>query len=461
MYLRIIYYTRRVKTLKYDHNDSDMTGGGGANGNTNSGPHYYPDRVLHSLGLYRQSRDLFPNLQQLHFRPQSLYELMNLPFLMGSALTLFEVIIDNDYKSDNRAPFYDVSFDDAIEDPLWFLLDLEPQLNTLRVLPMPDVDASMRNTYWLPLKRLIAQSTLLVKVAIIPSPEVMDALSTLPNLLDLEIHVRTLRDPLVGATNSPSDIPTSSFTPFPVLRSLRAEASTLSSLVSVLTGAHCFARADIFIKCEECPKLDEFESFLRIGLHPEISSDLRVFELLSVLGDTVPDETAYAMTLETIRPLFRCTNLHTFTHSTGCPITLEDSDLRTIASSWPKLSSLDLGSTVSEWIGFTTRLTLLGLGYLSHCPMLETLKVIFSVEEDYLERILPHGPSATTCPLTVIVVGPSAIREGLAVATASFLALHFPDLNTIEHDSTSSSRWKEVEMGMHTVRHWAKLLVRD
>ncbi|KAF8518344.1 hypothetical protein BU17DRAFT_90917 [Hysterangium stoloniferum] len=448
--LRVTSYTRRVKVLKWRSTTTTPTSG--ASEAESAKIQYYPGSILHSIGMYRHSEALFPNLQRLTYSPRSFHELLGLPLVMGSALTSFDLKIEDTFDL-SLAPFDQASYQEAVDNPLWFLLDLEPQLEILRVIPVPP-NATLHNSYRVPLLSLISRNILLVNVAIVPSPELLEVLGTLPNLHSLELHVRTWHGEPISSVH-----PTKPHVPFSALITLTVHAASLSTITSLLTGHNCFARTAITIKCVECPTAQDFHSFIKIILHPEISTDLQAFRLSSS-GSSMQWEGDFPFltTLEMFHPLLRCANLQVFVHDTGVPMHLEDADLQIIASSWPKITALDLGSRVL-FPEFSRRLTLRGIAHLSVCTMLETLKLVLIITEDPTELLLTHE-SSTRCPLTYMVVGSSPISEGFTVVMACFLTYNFPDLNRIdfERGEPYESRWSEIEHGLKGVRKLVDIL---
>jgi len=339
--------------------------------------------------------------------------------------------------------------DDILVTFLWALCSMQMPLRKLGIQLRKQLGPLLPRIHG-PSHALITQSRLLTDVYIGPTHALMHALGALPCLKSLTLYMN-LDHQDFGDTQEWTSPPSN--TVFPVLESLGVEVNTLPQLTRFLGETRCIARRRIDVRTEEDFTSTELAAFLEVGVHP--SHELVVFKLTAMSDEDVPDYND-RITFDALRPLIALPHIETFHVDGGRPLDLGDKDLRTLASAWPKIVSLDFG----VWFGlyqheFIPRITLRGLAYLAACPKLQSVTLIVEVREpeDVPPTSLDPGETSPSV-LTQLDVGASFIGPEYTSVVKEFLKKRFPKLRDLSWETTDenftgfdqdvSGRWHEI-----------------
>ncbi|EIW86146.1 hypothetical protein CONPUDRAFT_140837 [Coniophora puteana RWD-64-598 SS2] len=163
---------------------------------------------------------------------------------------------------------------------------------------------------------------------------------------------------------------------FPALQSLELDLRDFAqSLFLVKRLAWCPSSLHIFtLNC--VPSLfDSEEMFSIISKHP--AADLRSLSAMSFDDSSVDLNTS--MTLDTIKPLLRFSNMRVFNWCFPCLVDLGDSDILAIAHAWPNLRRLCISSNARADTHKPRIESLFAMA--QQCPYLEHLMLSFAISE--------------------------------------------------------------------------------
>ncbi|KAF8887130.1 hypothetical protein BD779DRAFT_530230 [Infundibulicybe gibba] len=288
------------------------------------------------------------------------------------------------------------------------------------------------------------------------SEESFRIVAGLPHLLSLVLNRANSR---FGDTFSPiSGQPV-----FPVLRKLSVRANTLALCANLLRAAtNCPLEDFTFYPTEASAPLDWHDLF------SALAESCNKATLTSIrAGDTgIPDEQVEALlagTTDQLRPLLLFTNLTHVNLGTCYGFNVDDAFIREMATAWPHLRCLDIGTTeMCRPIEQQPQLTLQGLAPLARfCPDLEDLSVYIDATH-LCSNHIDLGSSPSDSQVKSLEVYRSPISQSSVPWAASFLSAIFPRLRYVDCDDqlrdgeervAYPGRWLEVTNHLAAYRH--------
>ncbi|KAH7915704.1 hypothetical protein BJ138DRAFT_1176321 [Hygrophoropsis aurantiaca] len=167
------------------------------------------------------------------------------------------------------------------------------------------------------------------------------------------------------------------------------------------------------------------------------------------------EDPAFIFDFGTISPLLSFTALRVLNLGMCLASNIDDEALREMASSWPNLEEIMLGTNHGNTIVPAPRSTHRGfLHLLERCRFLRTLEMAFDTTGVGPDQSTSHWPSKSlNTKITLLVVGNSPIQDPVAVR--AFLSTVIPSLvgifvpptkNDLEADVNRLNMWKEVSI---------------
>ncbi|KAG0698039.1 hypothetical protein DFH29DRAFT_1003185 [Suillus ampliporus] len=176
-------------------------------------------------------------------------------------------------------------------------------------------------------------------------------------------------------------------------------------------------------------------------LHNRLLCD--TLESIIIHGSTLAvNNIDYAFNLGTFTPLMQFSNLKKVDLSSFCMSLLDDDTFGSIVKSWPRLESLNLGTT--GVLKIPPKITFQGLvTLLSSCPNLRDLALIFDATKVDPPTAQKPGGGVCNTHITSFDVGWSPIGQPLPVAVA--LSEILPCLSKIEFEFESGFEFDDEE----------------
>ncbi|KIJ45833.1 hypothetical protein M422DRAFT_46422 [Sphaerobolus stellatus SS14] len=431
---------------------------------------------------------LFPSLRSIRWFSAEISELPFLhtlfnPDLTSFLLTLAHIPSRSLQVGDAVSHSFPASF---LESPLKALVERNVCLKELWV-PSPGLEVGAGSeittislSFEAPCLSLIDHSPYLTHISIIPTPSILVALSHLSSLKWLILNVRPILPTSPSHdSETPQPLPTHRF---PSLETITAHTPTLASLNSILNivqkpdGLLITPKYRISVDAHDAPTPAEITSFIDLILPPSGSPTLESFRIFSSSRTRItinPNEPNSSITLLTLTPVLLCPQLVHFEINAGFPLSLTDSNLVTLARSWPNMSNLVLGSeTESMGLGFLESergITLEGLETLAQMERLRYLTVIVRVSDISTPVTTPqfeHGEmdfssaqveEKSKCSLRVLSVGSTRMHTSWVSNVTKFLGRCFPNLEFVSSVRCVSGEegreaWRAVERGLRAER---------
>ncbi|EIW84646.1 hypothetical protein CONPUDRAFT_87244 [Coniophora puteana RWD-64-598 SS2] len=217
---------------------------------------------------------------------------------------------------------------------------------------------------------------------------------------------------------------------FPALQELSLAVQTLSDYQSVLRWLGHMPRLRTFrtkVKSSEYATRDVGELVKSLSLRAH-QDELREVLIFNPHEDTELEEgVAIPLTISSLRPLLRFSNLERVVIYTSIPFSLTDSDIETMSLSWPKLRFL----SIVGWNGWydNAKISLWGLAILlRNCPYLDTLDIVLDATI-YCQMPLSDTEPPRNTRIAHLTVDDSPIDDPVYVA--SYLANILPRLRSV------------------------------
>jgi len=399
--------------------------------------------VFRAIELSRRPLPLLPNLQRLDTLSSNGHPLWNVAPLLGPKLKHFSLQVSSFGTEDSIFERVSVLASLQVHSPFLESLEVSDPIKQLSLV----ISETICSLQYLHVLKLGATSL---------TPECINHLSTLSNLMDLEVII---------AENSVMQAPSPS-----------SRATLFPALQALVILTNLWATADAFFEAYLQPSSLERVEF-QVNESPTNGHFHRLFTMMrkccslgsltditlspqTELADYITDDVNLLSTLvldpSILHMLFSFANLEVLRIKTLTSFEKVDNTLiNNMALAWPGLKSLEIRhSPISQ---YTTSVTIHGLLPLASCSSLEQLFInIDPTSPDALPQ-LRQGQGLTSLCLVDLELGQSPIRDPYAVA--SFLSNVFPLANIDTKYSVEDEEDEDEDEDESVAKCWAQVKV--
>lgn len=231
--------------------------------------------------------------------------------------------------------------------------------------------------------------------------------------------------------------------PFPILTVLdicMQDAEHFNSLMRVISSSRL---STIDLSLDVLPKADVIhQAFRTLGAHPSKTSITSISVQTSQEEEIILSAASYSFIPAIIHPLLSLTNLVNVKLRLPCLYKLTDGVLNEMATSWPRLVSLDVAPSIWADDNQSAVATLDGLiPFSEHCPCLKSLRLIVDGQKGHPNLKSKYTSSSKLESLHLEYSPIDGINDALI---AAFLSASFPVLKFITASGEKTACWSRV-----------------